>query len=235
MIIEKSEQVGELFKALSKAQKEIENPIKDKSGYNDRYKYAKLEQYIELSKDVLEKYGLSIIQFPGEINLIDVSIVDDKGNKHVESLPKQKIMTMIVHESGQYIGSAMDIIVEKTKQNSWGQSSGVAISFARRYSWAGSLGMAAEDDDNQLPQKKKEKEQERLNAPSRQLLVNEEQVKDLRALINADVPTINYIKNTYKIQRLEDLSVDKYVEVRDLIRSLGGTKINVPNVESKVA
>lgn len=154
MTIQTSDKLNELFSALSKLQGKIEHAKKDKSGYKDRYKYADLTQYIEVSKEILEENNLCVSQIPGTIEIVEVTkeVRDEKTKAmsfHTVRIPKQKVTTYIGHSSGQFISSTMEILVEKIEGNTWGQSTGSAISYSRKYSLAGGLGMSQEDNDNQ--------------------------------------------------------------------------------------
>jgi len=237
MIIDKSEKLDELFKALANVQGQVNQPLKDQSGYLGRYKYADLSQYIDLSKDLLESNGLSVTQLPGSIKVISVTREETKDKPQADILvPVQEVYVLIGHDSGQFIGGTMDIIIEKMAGNSWGQCAGSAISYGRRYSRGGALGMNAEDDDNQLKNKKEEPRQSTQKPlPEKQHLVNEAQVRDLRTIINQDAPTIAYIKRKYKIEKLEELPESQYIEVRDLIRSFDSGIIKTESPISKVA
>lgn len=155
MNIQRSEQLNELFGALSKLQGKLDNAKKDKSGYLGRYKYADLTQYIDISKEILSEHGLCVLQIPETIEVIEITReIEDKKNNSISfnpiRVPKQKITTYIGHSSGQFISGTMEIIVEKVAGNSWGQSTGSAISYGRKYALAGGLGMTQEDDDNQM-------------------------------------------------------------------------------------
>lgn len=158
MTIQRSDQLNELFSALSKLQGKLDHAKKDKAGYNNRYKYADLPQYIEISKELLAEHGLCILQIPETIEIIEITreLEDKKNNSvsfHTIKIPKQKVTTYIGHSSGQFISGTMEIIVERVTGNSWGQSTGSAISFSRKYAFAGTLCMSQEDDDNQIHKK----------------------------------------------------------------------------------
>lgn len=240
MIIEKSNELGELFKALSKLQAEVEQPKKDQVGYASKYKFADLSQYIDLSKGVLEKYGLSVTQLPGEVEVVEVTneniTKDNKGyviSKHYETIkmPKQKLYTVLGHSSGQYIISCMEILVEKLAGMSWGQSIGSAISYGRRYSRAASLSMCQEDNDNQNVSKKQEENQVSYNNPPPK--ITNEQAVQLRNLIKHDIHMyFERMQKAYGVAKIEDLTQIQFMKIMDQLRVEG---LADKQIEKKVA
>lgn len=229
MIIEHSAEMGELFKALSKIQVEIGQPKKDKDGFKGNYKYADLSQYIEVSKDVLCKYGLSVIQLPGEIEIVEITqenIVKDKSgyvsSKTYETIriPKQSVYTTIGHESGQYLIVNGQILVEKLAGMSYGQSTGSAISFMRRYSRGGGLSMSQEDDDNQgarLTSKKKEE-----YVPQEVPKITKEEAAHLRGLISHNPsPYLIRMRQAFNVGSIEELEPAQYIKMVDKLREEG--------------
>ena len=51
-----------IFQSLQLVQNDLRNPTKDTKGHN--YKYAQLDQILEILKPVLAKYDLGIMQSP---------------------------------------------------------------------------------------------------------------------------------------------------------------------------
>lgn len=125
---DKSEQLNELFAALSKFQGEISNAHKSKKGHG--YNYADLASILDLTKDALAANGLSVIQLPGDADPGCISIT-----------------TTLCHASGQWIESSYSMPIPENKRNSAAQNAGSAITYARRYALAAALGVAQTDDD----------------------------------------------------------------------------------------
>lgn len=121
-----SEQINELAGALAKFHAEA--PTIDFDGAANagsyRYQYATLPQILSKVRPILTKHGLSIVQLVGEGGSVE---------------------TMIVHTSGQYIGT--EPVKLPSKDNS-PQGYGSAISYAKRYSLSAILALAAEEDDD---------------------------------------------------------------------------------------
>lgn len=98
MTIQRSEQLNELFAALSKLQGKIEKAKKDQSGYKNNYKFADLSQYIDLSQDLLAENGLVVLQLPTSMEIIELTkeVFDDKTKSYslqTVKIPKQTIIT----------------------------------------------------------------------------------------------------------------------------------------------
>lgn len=204
MEIHRSEKLDELLCELSKLQGKIENAKKDKSGYGNRYKYADLNQYLQLSKDLLTEHGLSILQIPGGIEIVEIT--NESSQKQL--FPKQKLTTYISHSSGQFIGGTMEMVIEKVKGNSWGQSTGSALSYMRRYGLAAILGMSQEDNDNMISKPHK---------------IDKDKVNYLKELLKDDPQRLEKIllwasdQQQQKLTKLEDMSIEIYTKVVNVL------------------
>lgn len=130
------ETFGQLFGALAEAQKEIKNPRKDKEviikgenkfgkQFEKRYYYSDLSTVLDQVKGPLAKYGLSIIQFPNEV---------EKG---------LVLTTILAHSSGEKIESSVPLPLESRPQDL-----GSYITYMRRYSICSLLAINGEDDDD---------------------------------------------------------------------------------------
>ena len=121
-----SEQISELAKALCKVQAEVSGAKKGSSNPFFKSKYADLASIIEASKEALAKNGLAISQWFSK-----------------SSDTTCRVCTTLMHESGQFITSHLDIPLVKKDP----QAMGSAITYGRRYSLAAILNMAQIDDD----------------------------------------------------------------------------------------
>lgn len=124
--MERSEQIGELAKALCEAQAEIKPAIKDSNNPFFKSKYADLAAVMDVCRGPLTKHGLAISQHPGS------------DGEYLE------VETVLIHQSGQWIASKLRLKPVDTKP----QSVGSAITYARRYSLSAVLGIASEEDDD---------------------------------------------------------------------------------------
>lgn len=119
----KSDSIANLAKALGQFHSEV-NPVKkDSENPFFRSKYAPLENIIEEIKIPLKNSKLSYTQFP-------------TGNN--------SLVTILMHESGEYIESTMQM---SPKENT-PQGQGSAITYMRRYALSAILGLATEEDDD---------------------------------------------------------------------------------------
>jgi len=116
-----------LFSSLLQAQTHLANPKKDTKGYG--YKYAQLDQIIEIVKPVLAQYGLGIIQSPNG-PIVDGCLT---------------LKTIIFHESGQHLIEQFAIPLKEGTNVT--QDYGSALTYARRYHLLSLFNLAAEDDD----------------------------------------------------------------------------------------
>ena len=127
-----SDQVGELAKALAKAQGSMSPPVKnrevavrsDKANY--KFKYATLDSVIDACRAPLADNGLAIVQCP-----------EADGNKVT-------IVTTLMHESGQWIRDSLTLMAAAIGP----QAVGSIISYGRRYAITSMLGLASEEDDD---------------------------------------------------------------------------------------
>ena len=125
-----SEELGQLALALSKAQGSFKSVDKNKEGYG--YKYMDLPTLLEASRTGLSENELSVVQ--GHYT----TKIDDK--------PYVGTDTMLIHSSGQWIKSTLEIPLPQMKQLSAAQLVGVVATYARRYLWQAIVGIASEED-----------------------------------------------------------------------------------------
>lgn len=128
----KSEQVNDLFAALSKAQGEMETA--EKGGINPHFgkSYSQLSDVWAACRGPLAKHGLSVIQTtkPTPTGVC--------------------IITTLGHSSGQWIQGELTIIPDGTGA----QKVGAAITYGRRFALMAMIGVAPEDDDGESIQAK---------------------------------------------------------------------------------
>lgn len=121
-----SEDFTKIAAALVSALPKIEAASKDSANPAFRSKYADLTSVMEVAKGPLAESKIVILQPPAST----------EDNAAVVS-------TVLLHESGQWIGCTLTL---RPTQNT-PQAVGSAITYARRYSLSGLLGITAEDDD----------------------------------------------------------------------------------------
>jgi hypothetical protein len=173
-----SEKIDALAAALSKAQSLIENVNKDKQAYG--YKYADLASCLQAIKKPLADNGLSISQL----------VTQDRDNKQV-------LVTLLIHESGQWLKSVFGIENVVMKQCNSLQQIGAGITYARRYALSAIIGLTQEDDDaNSVPKFKKEEESKDLiNELITLCNSNRVNTKEFTKFHNIDSSNIETVKN----------------------------------------
>ena len=124
----KSEQINELAAALAKAQAKITSASKDSKAH--AYKYADLATVIEAVKPALNENGLSFVQLIEESEPATV-----------------KVTTLLLHASGQYLGSTGSTGIPEMRGCNLAQASGAAQSYLKRYQLQALTGLPTEDND----------------------------------------------------------------------------------------
>jgi hypothetical protein len=126
--MQRSESIINLAAALSKAQAVMTGAMKDSQNPHFKSSYADLSSVWDACRKPLTDNGLSVVQLPA---------YTERGTVEIE--------TILVHESGEYIGGSIEIPVSKVDA----QGLGSAITYGRRYSLAAVVGIAPEEDDGE--------------------------------------------------------------------------------------
>ena len=162
-----SEQLNELFSALSKAQENIKNAQKE--GYNPMFKsnYTTVTSVLEAIKSVY-KENISIIQMP----------------------EADKLITRVGHSSGQWLEIETPLFIGEPKGMSKMQAYGNAITYARRYALVSLFGIGQEDNDgndcnHNEPMPKKENLNKPLNKIPNKTNINEKPVDRKQGFLDA--------------------------------------------------
>jgi hypothetical protein len=160
-----SDSIGELAKALSAAQGEMDAAKKDSKG--NYGKYTTISSILEVVKDALSRNGLAVVQAP---------------------MPCESgcicLRTTLMHTSGQWIASQLTMKAENVSP----QKIGSVITYARRYALAALLGVGQEDDDAQAAQDAYEKQARKAQKEAVQ------QVRQQAAANNPDPATAAQLK-----------------------------------------
>jgi hypothetical protein len=122
----RSDDIGKLILALSKAQGQMNGATKDSKNPFFKSKYADLHSCIEAAKKPLSDNELAVIQ----------TTENTTENKI-------KIKTLLGHSSGQWIEG--ELIMTPKKDDDQGRGS--SITYGRRYAFAAIVGLAQKDDD----------------------------------------------------------------------------------------
>lgn len=119
-----SEQLNELFSALSKAQESIKNAQKE--GYNPMFRsnYTTVTSVLDAVRPAYIM-GISIMQMP----------------------EADKLITRVGHSSGQWLEIETPLFIGEPKGMSKMQAYGNAVTYARRYALVSLFGIGQEDND----------------------------------------------------------------------------------------
>ena len=125
--MQKSQEINELAAALAKARAKFGKVEKSSANPFYKSKYADLAVVIDATYKSLSENGLSVMQFPGEVNGGAVTV-----------------LTMLCHASGQWVSEETTMPVSKNDA----QGIGSALTYGRRYALQSLLNVAAEEDDD---------------------------------------------------------------------------------------
>lgn len=124
----RSESIAKIAAALVKAQSVMGNAIKDAKNPFFKSSYANLNAVREAVLPAMNANGISVLQ----------------PTIHIDG--KSFVETMLLHESGEFISSLTEIIVNKAND---AQQQGSGISYARRYGLQSLANIGADDDDGE--------------------------------------------------------------------------------------
>lgn len=121
-----STSIAKIAPALLKAQSSMGNAVKDSKNPFFKSSYADLNSVREASHPQLNANDIMVLQ------------------PMIQKDSKNYVRTLLVHSSGEYIGSDTEITVAKVNDP---QAMGSAITYARRYGLQALVSLGAEDDD----------------------------------------------------------------------------------------
>lgn len=135
--MEKSQDIGELVLALSRAQGEF--PAVPFNAVNPflKNRYADLGSVIETAKEILSNHQLVVTQ-----------TMTNNGTS-------VGVTTMLAHSSGQWISDTVTLPLSDEKGKSLAQVAGSVVTYLRRYAYSAILGLYADEDtDGNNPEPK---------------------------------------------------------------------------------
>ena len=134
-----SDSIANLTLALSIVQGKMTHAIKDSDNPFFKSKYADLESVWDVCRILLSENGLAVMQFPGDINFVQL----EKENGDINIATKMSLTTIISHKSGEFMSQEMSVPVTKPDA----QGAGSALTYMRRYALAAVVGVVQADDD----------------------------------------------------------------------------------------
>ena len=189
----KSENIGNLAKALSIVQSKLNPASKDADNPFFKSKYADLNSVWESCRALLAENGLAVTQVN---QATDLGVI---------------VETVLMHESGEWLSG--EILLPLAKRDA--QGVGSAITYGRRYGLASIVGVVAGEDDDgngasQLPK------QQQQNPPASQRLTPTQE-KEIFALCNSTGSLSTKVaehfsaNRTQKVEELTRVEADKAI------------------------
>lgn len=127
-----SVEIGKLGAALAAAQGAMSPAAKGSKNPHLKNSYADLSAIICAARGPMSDNGLSYTQMPSV--------------EHSENSARVALVTLVMHESGQWLRNVLYLPVEEGRGINTKQATGAAISYARRYALSSLLGVATGDD-----------------------------------------------------------------------------------------
>ena len=159
-----SNEIKNISAALVKVTAEVRNATKSSNGYG--YKYAPLDEILNIVRPIIAKHGLTIIQ--------SQSFEKEGGFVTVK--------TLLLHSSGEFIETTAECPFENLKGMNSYQSLGSAITYLRRYAISSMFGIASEEDTDANPQQPQKKQTLTQKAPQPQQTQNSQKPQSLKDL-----------------------------------------------------
>lgn len=196
-----SEQLNELFSALSKAQESIKNAQKE--GYNPMFRsnYTTVTSVLEAVRPAYIM-GISIMQMP----------------------ESDKLITRVGHSSGQWLEIETPLFVGEPKGMSKMQAYGNAVTYARRYALVSLFGIGQEDNDgndgnHNEPMQKKETLKKPLNqSPNKTTDRKQGFLDSMKKLSAIDNESFVNLLGAAGYERSEDVPEEHYGKVYKQIK-----------------
>lgn len=212
----RSEQIDQLAIALAKAQSEMPTAALSNDNPFFKSKYAGLAEIVKASRPVLTKNGLSVVQ----------QILPGNDSPHV-------LQTVLLHASGQWIASVMNITPLKTDIQSFGSY----VSYLRRYSYAALVGVVATDEDDdgesamedvRKPNFTQKAKEQPINESYAEEKITKEQLEEINYELASYPRLAEDILKKMNISTFSDLKKSYFratmIRVRELIRLENTTK-----------
>jgi len=187
-VIEQSESIAALSKALTQVQGSVEGAVKGKVNPAFKSKYADLTSVWEACREPLVMNGLSVVQFPGEM-------IDNR----------MTLTTQLSHESGEWMRCTLSIPLTKADAQGYGS----AVTYARRYALAAVVGVCPEDDDGNAASRATAR-----NDTRNEDRITEAQRVELMALAAGKNTDMKAFCTFYKIDALPELPASKYAHAK---------------------
>ena len=177
-----TKKIENLFNAMFNLQSEIKNPIKNAYNPFHKSKYADLPSILDYIKPLLQKNNLLLIQ------------------SHAPCENGVKVITKLLHVSGESFDSTLQFPVEKQTPQGYGS----AITYARRYAILSLLAISAEEDDDGNENEKLKQEdltiQDRITNAYTDLLFGIDEIHKFEARFESKQKRLDVLNEMGKIK-----------------------------------
>jgi ERF superfamily protein len=194
----RSENLNELFAALSKSQAEMELAGLVAENPFFKSKYAPFKEIVRASRSALTKNGLAVSQI---IN------TEEDGNTY--------LYTVLCHSSGQWIEGKLKLTPAKTDA----QSLGSYITYLKRYAYSALVGVVVGDDDDDA-----ESDYHRGHNVPKNISVNDkitaEQLELIEMELENHLDLASDIMNKMNIKTLKDIPKNYFNSAIKRIREI---------------
>ena len=209
-----SEQLNELFAALSKAQAEMSEAGLNNANPFFKSKYASLTDVMRAARPAMKANGLSVSQHPDTEE--DVTY----------------LITVLGHASGQFMQSRVKLAPPKTDV----QSLGSYITYMKRYAYTSILGVIVgdgEDDDGNAATGRPESSRQdsqymnaRENSPSvtKDERISAEQLEMLVVELKGEAELAQKICDHFAIDNIRDLPKGQFMATLERVRNIKEAK-----------
>lgn len=196
--MQRSETIGKLAEALSKAQGKIIGAVKDSENPFFRSHYADLASVWDACRQPLSENGLAVVQ---------TILSGSEQSSYLE--------TTLVHSSGEFISGAQPMKPVKDDPQGWGS----CITYYRRYGLAAIVGIAQIDDDGNVASGKPS-----VNTAEAAQEVAKQKIADLQAKVNPPGKSAeDFVKNHPNVTSVPKQK-QEIVEIQGLVGALSKEK-----------
>lgn len=206
--ISHSPEIKELVAALAKAQGVMSPAVYNRVNPHFKNRYADFKSCMDACREPLSSNGLAPIQY-----------VETKDGKLA-------LITMLAHVSGQWIKSEFPLITAKMDS----QGIGSAMTYAKRYSLCGMIGIVADedgDDDGEasVGRNDKPKEEKKIIVSLKIIPSQINTLKNLESKLDKDrlKKCYDWLSANFKIEKIEDILIEKFPKALELFENAVAT------------
>lgn len=196
-----SNEINAIGGALAQAQGEMHTAAAKSVNPFFKSKYASFTEIVIASRNSLAKNKISVVQ--------KIIFCEKHGSS---------IQTKLIHESGQWVSSIMQVSPQKEDIH----SKGSYISYVKRYSYAALVGVCTEDEDddgNAASQQERKQSSRPLLIQKEYEKVTSEQVQNLMFEIGEHTDIAESLLKNFNITKIADMPKDYYIKVLQKIRA----------------